>query len=113
MAPKYLRDRYDVEEMRLIPERDRLLIEAMSSLGIHGTVFHVLRAIPEEYEDEYTILVDAKLVVDFELSREVPDPSPAAVKVWFLEEYRRDIGQGRRRILLDRAADAARKLIGQ
>jgi hypothetical protein len=112
MPRKYLRDRYDVEEMRLRPEVDQSLIEAMTTLGIRGTVFHAIRAIPEQYEDEYTILVDAKLVVHFELPRGVPDPRPTAVKIWFFAEYRREIGQGRRRILLDRAAEAARKLIG-
>ena len=114
MSPKYLRDRYDVEGIRLKPEassRDFALIEAVSSLGVHGTVFHLIKEVPDQFDDEYVVLVDAKLVVHFEMPRGVARASPEDVKIWFFSDYRREIGQGHHRILLDSAADAARKIL--
>ena len=114
MSPKYLRDRYDVEGIRLKPEassRDFALIEAISSLGVQGTIFHLIKEVPNQFDDEYVVLVDAKLVVHFEMPRSVAGAPPEDVKIWFFSDYRREIGQGHDRILLDSAADAARKII--
>ena len=114
MPAKYLRDHYDVEALRLKPDassHDLALIEAVSSLGVHGTVFHLIKEVPDQFDDEYVVLVDAKIVIHFEIPRGVAGASPEDVKIWFLAEYRREIGQGRHRILLDRAADAARQII--
>ena len=113
MPAKYLRDRFDVEPLRLRPDesaRDLALIRAVSSLGVHGTVFHLMHEVPDQYDDEYVVLIDAKIVVQFEMQR-VAGASPEDVKIWFLADYRREIGQGRYRILLDRAADVARAII--
>lgn len=113
MSAKYLRDRYEVESLRLRPEdstRDLALIEAVSSLGVQGAVFHLIKEVPDQFDDEYVVLVDAKIVVQFEMKREAR-ASPEGAKLWFLAEYQRAIGQGRARILLDRAADAARSII--
>lgn len=113
MAPKYLRDRYDVERLRMGPDedaRDLALIKAVSSLGLSGTVFHLIKDIPDQYDDEYVVLIDAKIVVKFEMQR-VVGAAPEDVKIWSLAEYRREIGQGRDRILLDQAADAALAII--
>lgn len=115
MAQKYRTDRYDVEALRLRPDaspRDLALIEAVSSLGLHGTVFHRIKDVPDQLHDEYVVLVDAKIVVDFELPRGVTGATPENVKIWFLDEYRRQTGQGHHRLLLDRAADAAREIMG-
>ncbi|RUV81876.1 hypothetical protein [Mesorhizobium sp.] len=105
--------RYDVEPLRLRPDesaRDLALIKAVSSLGLSGTVFHLMKDIPDQYDGEYVVLIDAKIVVQFEMKR-VDGASPEDVQIWFLAEYRREIGQRRYRILLDRAADAARAII--
>ena len=113
MMSRYLRDRYDVESIRLKPEtshKDLSVIEALASIGIKGTVFHVVEFIAEQFEDAYTVLVDTTLVVAFELPRTSLGALPQAVKVWFFAEYRQEIGQGSRRILLDKAADAARTI---
>ncbi|RWE09472.1 MAG: hypothetical protein EOS23_18695 [Mesorhizobium sp.] len=75
-----------------------------------GTVFHLMKDIPDQYDGEYVVLIDAKIVVQFEMKR-VDGASPEDVQIWFLAEYRREIGQRRYRILLDRAADAARAII--
>lgn len=113
MSPKNLRDRYDVKRLRMRPDeddRDLALINAVSSLGLSGAVFHLMEEIPDQYDDEYVVLIDAKIVVQFEMRR-VAGAVPEDVKIWLLAEYRREIGQGRDRILLDRAADAARAIV--
>ncbi|RAZ84326.1 hypothetical protein DPM33_31570 [Mesorhizobium hawassense] len=69
-----------------------------------------MRDIPDQYDDEYVVLIDAKIVVQFEMQR-AAGASPEDVKIWFLAEYRREIGQGRDRILLDRAAEVARSIV--
>lgn len=112
MPAKHLRDRYDIGPLRLRPEespRDLALIEAVASLGLRGTVFHLMRNIPDQHDDEYVLLIDTKMVVQFEIQR-VEGALPQDVQIWSLAEYRREIGQGRYRILLDRAADAARAI---
>lgn len=108
-----LEDRYDVESIRLKPEtsaRDSKIFEAVSSIGLRGTTLHLLNEVPDQFEDQYTVLIDAKLVVSFELLRGVSDASPKNARIWFLADYRREIGQGRHRIMLDRAASAAREI---
>lgn len=113
MSAKYLKDRYDVEPLRMWPDeddRDLALINAVSSLGLSGTVFHLMHDTPDQYDDKYVVLVDAKIVVQFEVQR-VAGALPEDVRIWSLAEYRREKGQGRDRILLDRAADAARAII--
>ena len=112
MPAKYLRDRCDIEPLRLRPEessRDLALIKAVASLRLSGTVFHLMRDIPDQHEDGYVLLIDAKMVVQFEIQR-ADGALPQDVQIWSLAEYRREIGQGRYRILLDRAADAARAI---
>ena len=111
MPRKYLNDRYDTEATRLKPDesqKDLAIIQALASIGLDGDIYHVLQFVPEQFEDEYIILIDAKLVVSFELSRRGDRPLPEVVRISFFTDYRRQIGQGRDRILLDRAADAAR-----
>lgn len=113
MPANHLRDRYDIEPLRLRPEessRDLTLTMAVSSLGLSGSVFHLMRDIPDQYDDEYVVLIDAEIVVQFEMQRVTGAP-PKDVQIWSLAEYRREIGQGHCRILLDRAADAARAVI--
>ena len=45
------------------------LIGLMAANGVRGTVFHVLSHIPEQYEELYTVLVDDRSVVTFEVPR--------------------------------------------
>ncbi|MBL8577103.1 MAG: hypothetical protein JNK47_07745 [Mesorhizobium sp.] len=113
MSPKRVNDRYDLEAIRLRPNtsaRDSMLVEAISSLQVHGTTFHLLESVPDQFEDQYIVLVDAKLVISFELLRGRSDTSAKNVQIWFLADYRRDVGQGHRRTLLDLAANAAREI---
>jgi hypothetical protein len=81
----------------------------MAANGERGTVFHVLNHIPEQYEDIYTVLVDDRSVVTFEIPRAAGALTLKELSVFSLRQYR----QGKPRIRLDRAAEDARKLLAK
>lgn len=112
MSPKRLHDKY--KSRILQPDensRDAILITLMTANGERGTVFHVLNHIPEQYEDIYTVLIDDRSVVSFEIPRTAGALTVKELKVFSLSQYRDELGQGKHRIRLDRAAEDARKLL--
>jgi hypothetical protein len=117
-VPKRLTERYDVATTRLTraAPRDvmnRDLLGAVDAIRSGGSVFHVLRDIPEDSGDELSVLIDGETIVHFELPRlhhrepRLVGGPPTDVQIESLEEFRKRIGQGRFRILADHAvADA-------
>lgn len=109
MAPRRLSDRYDVSGARLWPERDEdeAVVTAVRKLVPRGTVFHLLQCWPDQGEDGYVVLVDEHTIVSFELLRSDPATDPTEARVWRFSDYRKQIGQGRDRMRLDRVAELA------
>jgi hypothetical protein len=101
---------------RLQPEKvegDAALLRLVQSLGIAGSVFHVLNEVPEQGEDLFTLLYDDELVVSFEVPRgAMPGHVVDIVKIP-VAEYRNNIGQGKHRIRLDETVKNARVLLGR
>ena len=94
-------------------QRDAALLELVQSLGIDGSVFHILNEIPEQGEDLFTLLCDDQLVVSFEVPRgKIPLYAADIVKV-SIAEYRNKIGQGKHRMRLDETLKNARVLLGR
>lgn len=113
MSPARRTDRY--KPSRLDPSldpKDRILAQIARHLCQSGSVYHVLVHTPDQFEDLYVILVDDHSVVSFELARGAGLMAPAACEVYSFKEYRHEIGQGKARIKLERAAREARHLIG-
>lgn len=126
---KRMTERYDVQRLRVMrgeltdwPNTGKVpLSDIIDPMIPDGVVYHVLREIPEDSGLELTVLVDGKTLVSFELawirgkslfgrSRQtyLAGGAPYDVDIRTLEEFRRRIGQGKYRILLDHAvADAS------
>lgn len=111
--PKRMTERYDVEARRMRPDDEwaKEIIGLVDRLSPGGSVYHCLAHTPEQYEDLLVILVDDRAVVRFELPRGAGARLPAEIHVWSLEDYRREVGQGRHRIFVDLAAGHAREVI--
>lgn len=112
MSPQGHHDKY--KSRTLHPQessRDADLISLMAANGEGGTVFHVLNHISEQYEDIYTALIDDRTVVTFEIPRAAGAMTVKELRVFSLSQYREELGQGKRRIRLDRAVEDARKLL--
>jgi hypothetical protein len=108
--PKRLTERYDVQRIRLNPavsEADQRLVAITETLRPGGSIYHVLAQTPDNDSDLFVVLIDDQAIVSFELPRS--GCAPEDVKIWTFDNYRRAIGQGRSRILLDRAAEAGRR----
>jgi len=99
---------------RLQPENletDTALVDLVLSLGITGSVFHVLNQVPEQCEDLYILLCDDHLVISFEVPRgKIPLQAERIVETP-IAEYRHKIGQGKSRIRLDETLKQARALL--
>lgn len=94
-------------------ERDAALLERVQSLGIRGSVFHVLNEIPAQGEELFTPLCDHQLVVSFEVPRgKIPLCAEDIVKVP-IAEYRNKIGQGKHRIRFDETLKNARVILSR
>jgi len=107
-----LPDRYEV--YALLPEdvRRAELLSLINRVCPGGSIHHVLRFIPEQAEDVYTILVDDHSVVSFDVPRGSHPMIPTEVRIQGFKEFRDRIGQGKERIRLDGAVEQARKLLG-
>lgn len=106
-----LSDRYDPKPLRRCAEawlRDRRMADVLNGLGLDGCVCHLLREVVDQHEDELTILIGDRVVARLELSRSDLSAAPQEVQLFTFEDYRRIIGQGRQRMLLDAAAETAR-----
>ncbi|MGJ4926906.1 hypothetical protein ACQR1I_02770 [Bradyrhizobium sp. HKCCYLS2038] len=106
-----LTDRYHVR--RLLPE-DAYRAELLGQLDRicpGGSIYHVLRQIPEQCEEVYTILVDDHTVVGFDVPRGSGPTVLTAVTIQSFANYQSQIGQGKERIRLQRAAERAREMI--
>ena len=112
MPPERLDDKYRPSRLHA-DELNAELIHLMAAGGAAGSVFHVLRHIPEQGEDLYTILVDDRMVVHFEVPRRSRPPIAEDVRIVPLAQYRHGIGQGRARIRLDRAVEDARRFLAK
>ncbi|CAM5621062.1 hypothetical protein MAUB1S_10580 [Mycolicibacterium aubagnense] len=107
---QYFRDRYSIDGALLGTENalDLRLLDALKSLGKVGSRFYLASLIPDQYEDFYTILIDDREVVSFELSHR--DPAvPEEVQIVSAAEYRHNLGQGKKRIRFDRLLEAEAK----
>ncbi|KAA0700725.1 hypothetical protein DTW90_03570 [Neorhizobium sp. P12A] len=91
--------------------QDDILVQAALDLGGEGSVYHLLAHIPEQGEDIYAVLIDDHSVACFELSRDEGTIIRERSSVISFDQYRSQIGQGKRRIGLDKAAANARELI--
>lgn len=114
MSPQRLHDKYKSSVLQ--PDengRDADLINLMAANGERGTVFHVLNHIMEQYEDIYTVLIDDRSVVTFEIPRTAAELTINELNIFPLSQYRDRLGQGKRRIRLDRAVEDARKLLAK
>jgi len=112
MLPQRLNDRYSTYVLQ--PDReisDAELVALMSEHGVRGVVFQILRHIPEQGEDLYTVLVDDSLVVEFEVPRTTRMTAVSEFSIFSLAMYRHELGQGKSRIRLDQATANARKLL--
>jgi hypothetical protein len=112
MSPQRLHDKYKSRILQPDESRqDADFICLMRANGVVGTVFHVLKWIPEQYEDVYTVLIDDRSVVTFEIPRTAGALAVKELRVFSLGRYRDEVGQGKSRMRLDRAAEDARKLL--
>ncbi|WP_018075979.1 hypothetical protein [Novosphingobium nitrogenifigens] len=118
--PKRLTDRYDVDAIRFTraaPQKAlaRDLLGVVDSIRPGGSVFYILCDTPEDSGDEISVLIDGDTIIHFELPRlhfkrtRVVGGPPTDIQIESLEEFRKRIGQGRRRLLLDRAVDDAHR----
>ncbi|MGJ4952929.1 hypothetical protein [Bradyrhizobium sp. HKCCYLS20291] len=106
-----LTDRYQVD--LLLPEdayRTELLGQ-IDNVCPSGSIYQVLSSIPEQCEDVYTILVDDHTVVSFDVLRGGRPMVLTEVTIQSFADYRNQIGQGKERIKLQRAAQRAREMI--
>lgn len=111
MSPQRLNDRYSTYVLQ--PDRemsDAELVALMSEHGVRGFIFQILRHIPEQGEDLYTVLVDDNFVVEFEVPR-TTKMTVSEFSCFSLARYRHELGQGKSRICLDQATANARKLL--
>jgi len=112
MSPNRLTDKYQPHRLEpTVYEGHAKLVVHTQRLCPSGSIYHLLDWIPEQSEKMYWILVDDHSVVKFEIPYEGPG-LPEEVQVGTLREYRYHIGQGKRRIRLDRAVEDARQLSG-
>lgn len=109
MTKGYFRDRYSIEGTLLsaAAERDQRILKALASVDMAGRLHHLVSEIPDQFEDFYTVLIDDREVVSFELSRS--DPAvPEDVHRYSVASYRELLGQGKSRIRFDRLLEAAK-----
>ncbi|HEV2505767.1 MAG TPA: hypothetical protein VGV39_22000 [Mesorhizobium sp.] len=110
MTKRYLRDRYSTEGTLLSAaiERDRRILDALGNIGVAGNLHHLVSEIPDQFEDFYTVLIDSRDVVSFELSKVGP-AVPKNVHRSSAASYREELGQGKTRIRFDRLLEAAKR----
>ena len=109
MTNHHLSDRHSIEGCLLSAEneKDQRILTALKSSGVSGTTHHLVLVIPDQFEDFYTVLIDAREVVSFELPRS--DPAlPAEMHRASVKSYRDSLGQGKSRIRFDAILEAAK-----
>lgn len=106
MSPQRLYDKYKTHQIS-----DADLIALIEANGAGGKIFHLLDRLPEQYEDLYTVLVDDRLVVRFEVPRTTESRTVRDFRIAQIAQYRNELGQGKHRIRLDQAIESARKLL--
>jgi hypothetical protein len=129
---KRMTERYDVESLRIMrgelkcwPNTGKVpLSDIVDLLVPDGLIYHVLRDSPDDSGLELTVLVNGEAIVSFELAwikqnslfgrikqTYLAGGVPYDVDIRTLEEFRRNTGQGKHRILLDHAVDDARRIM--
>ena len=91
---------------------DARVVAAIKKVSIEGTLFHVLASIPSQNADYYSVLIDDRLVVDFELERDASDPQPLEAEVLSVSQFRNRVGQ-KGSLRLEATIDAARKVLSE
>lgn len=127
--PQRLTERYNVEDMRVRrgelrrwPNTGKVPLSDIVDLQVPGgTIYHILMDFPENSGLQLTILVDGLTIIYFELPwakrrlfrkfAYLASDQPEDIEVWSLDAYRRSIGQGKHRMLLDHAVADARSLL--
>jgi hypothetical protein len=104
-----------VAEARLRPEARAgaaRIFRAIRRITDRGSVFYVLADTPSQREDLFTILVDDKEVIGFELDRSDPDAPPVDIEQYSVEEYQKTV-TGFAAANLRVALELARKDLGR
>ena len=87
------------EEVRIsrlhseVGRKDARIISAIKKATEQGTQFHVLYVIPDQLVDQYSVLINDYLVIDFELDRDHSDPEPMDVKIRSVSQFKAEAGQ--------------------
>ena len=108
--------RQDMADSRLRPDasaRSSRVYRALRQITDEGSVFYVLEDTPDQYEDVLGILVDDKMIVDFELTRGDPDALPMDVNRHSVEEYRETITDDFMKARFRIALELARRDLGR
>jgi hypothetical protein len=107
--------RQHVAQGKLRPEtgaRDARIFRALRRIIDSGSVFHILWDTPGQREDYFSILVDDKVVIDFELDRHDPEALPTEAEQHSIEDYRKG-GDDFTRAKLRVALEFAREKLGR
>ncbi|MGJ4915697.1 hypothetical protein [Bradyrhizobium oligotrophicum] len=107
-----LTDRFQVGALLPDDAASAELLRLLDRVCPGGSTYHVLTHIPEQCEDVYTILIDDHSVASFEVPRGHDPMILTHLKIRSFGAFRSEIGQGKERARLDRAAEQARKLLG-
>lgn len=112
MGPR-LTDRFAPFE-QLLPEQSEHaadVLRLLAALDIRGSVFHLIDWLEDEGDIFCTVLVDADLVVSFEVPKAMEPETVLDLKQSTTAQFRRDIGQGKQRIRLDETLKRVRSLL--
>jgi hypothetical protein len=104
--------RRDLLEARLLPgkgARSARIHSAVTSIAGSGSVFFVLTDTPEQTSDILRVLVDDRIIVAFELDRRDSEVPPREVRIYTVEEYRRELGNDLAEAELRIATELARR----
>lgn len=94
-------------------EPSAALLDLLYRLEVEGSVFHVIEHIPEQTEDVFTVLCDDQIVLSFEVPRNTSPLIAEGLKRKPVAQYRLEIGQGKKRIRLDRTLENVWTLLGK
>ena len=105
-----------VANARLRPEADSRaarIYRALRHITKEGSVFYVLADTPDQLEDAFSILVDDKMIVDFDLPRYDPDALPTDIEQFSIEAHRAEITDDFTEATFRIALELARRDLGR
>jgi hypothetical protein len=103
--------REDGPTLRLDRQAQARLAGAIDLLSPGWSSCHVLTDTPGQFTDLYIVLLDGVEVLRFKLPRS-GKPAPQDVERLGLEQFRREVGQGKFRLMVERAVEDARTMTG-